>query len=117
MLIFNYYLANPCILSPCLNNGVCLPVDDADIVYQCNCRNGYFGKNCQFSSNPCSSYGLCSNGGYCLVNYLNQAYCSCPSGYYGQFCQICKIYLKLIIFYVLIFFFDQKIILVTIFHV
>ncbi|XP_041457289.1 fibropellin-1-like [Lytechinus variegatus] len=74
---------DPCLSSPCLNNGVC--VREAD-TFHCECAYQYYGRYCQYyGSDPCL-YFPCSNGGSCVTPY-GQAICSCPPGYSGIYCE------------------------------
>ncbi|KAI0218804.1 hypothetical protein LSAT2_029526 [Lamellibrachia satsuma] len=77
-----------CQPNPCKNRATC-SVDSSNS-YQCKCRNGYSGKNCERDAcrpSPCKHIGWCRrsfNGGY---------KCVCRKGYSGKNCEIdaCKV--------------------------
>ncbi|XP_066944466.1 uncharacterized protein [Macrobrachium rosenbergii] len=77
---------NACISNPCLNNGICLDIQeghDGD-TFQCLCRFGYRGRYCEQQTNLCESYP-CKNGGTCTGNHSTFT-CHCPSGWSGTQC-------------------------------
>ncbi|XP_038059975.1 uncharacterized protein LOC119730971 isoform X2 [Patiria miniata] len=56
--------------------------------YQCVCKNGLAGNNCQLA-NPCGG-AVCSNGGSCLLSSStdNAYFCQCPERYFGTNCEL-----------------------------
>ena len=56
---------------------------EEDIIYTCNCLNGWTGKNCSF----CNSNVTCLNNGTCNSN---NGTCNCIGGYTGTNCNNCK---------------------------
>uniref|UniRef100_A0A5F8H8T2 Slit homolog 1 protein n=1 Tax=Monodelphis domestica TaxID=13616 RepID=A0A5F8H8T2_MONDO len=78
---------NPCLSSPCQNQGSCQndPLDS----YRCACPSGYKGRDCEMSLNSCSS-GPCENGGTCHSGAGEGAgfTCSCPMGFEGPTCGV-----------------------------
>ena len=40
----NFILVDYCASSPCLNDGLCVPIPG---YYSCNCTVGFAGKNCE----------------------------------------------------------------------
>ncbi|CAF94128.1 unnamed protein product, partial [Tetraodon nigroviridis] len=77
---------NPCLSSPCLNQGVCQ--SDLMEIYRCSCPPGFKGKNCETALNACVS-NPCANGGTCRVDEEEEGeyICKCPLGFEGPTCQ------------------------------
>uniref|UniRef100_A0A665VJX1 Slit homolog 1 protein n=1 Tax=Echeneis naucrates TaxID=173247 RepID=A0A665VJX1_ECHNA len=75
---------NPCLSSPCLNQGICH--SDLVEIYRCSCPPGFKGKNCETALNPCASKP-CANGGTCQVSEDEEGHCICPLGFEGPMCQ------------------------------
>ena len=75
---------NPCLSSPCLNNGLC--VSRPGGFYQCICTSDFTGLNCESRINVCD--GLCKNDGTCVLNDLgsSKAKCLCKPGFTGLTC-------------------------------
>ncbi len=77
-----------CVSAPCLNGGTCI---DAVNGYQCQCRNGFTGLNCEKAIDYCSlnaNANQCLNGGTCRsISETASTVCDCPKGFTGQFCQ------------------------------
>lgn len=44
LFIFSHLVPDPCLPSPCLNNGTCI---NTDTTYQCRCARGFFGERCE----------------------------------------------------------------------
>lgn len=98
---------NPCKSNPCFNNGLCYNRQSS---YECQCPSGYYGTNCQVSSNTYSnlldvrscSPNPCMNGGSCQpailpfgsygqeVSSSNDIVCLCLEGFSGRYCEINK---------------------------
>ncbi|KAF5911264.1 hypothetical protein HPG69_019632 [Diceros bicornis minor] len=78
---------DPCLSSPCQNQGTCH--DDPLEVYRCACPSGYKGRDCEVSLDSCSSTP-CGNGGTCHPQEGEDAgfTCSCPTGFEGQTCGV-----------------------------
>ncbi|XP_044516143.1 slit homolog 1 protein [Gracilinanus agilis] len=78
---------NPCLSSPCQNQGTCQ--NDPLNSYRCACPSGYKGRDCEMSLNSCSS-GPCENGGTCHSQAGEGAgfTCSCPAGFEGPTCGV-----------------------------
>lgn len=78
---------NSCSISPCLNQGECIPLYEQHGRYVCNCKPGFNGPNCQYIMVGCGGSIACQNGGTCQTSANGAAYCSCPSGYIGTSCE------------------------------
>uniref|UniRef100_A0A8C3I7I1 Slit guidance ligand 3 n=1 Tax=Chrysemys picta bellii TaxID=8478 RepID=A0A8C3I7I1_CHRPI len=79
---------NPCLSSPCKNNGTCN--NDPVEFYRCTCPFGFKGRDCNMPINACIQ-NPCQNGGTCHLTEANKdgfRYCSCPLGYEGERCEI-----------------------------
>ncbi|XP_049927043.1 slit homolog 1a isoform X3 [Epinephelus moara] len=77
---------NPCLSSPCLNQGICH--SDAVEIYRCSCPPGFKGKNCEKALDACVC-NPCLNGGTCQANEDEEGdySCTCPLGFEGPTCQ------------------------------
>ena len=74
-----------CALSPCKNGGTCV---DGINSYNCQCKHGYTGDQCESNIDECAS-SPCLNGGTCKnSNSSNRYTCFCVLGYKGVNCQI-----------------------------
>ena len=73
-----------CASNPCQNGGTCLE-GVGTCRYDCTCKAGYSGAQCQTNINECASTP-CQNGGTC-TDLVNSYSCACRSGYYGSSCQ------------------------------
>ena len=71
---------NECASSPCGSNGDC-----KDLVnrYECVCKAGFRGINCEQNINDCKSDSSCYNGGTC-IDGINSFSCICARGYTGD---------------------------------
>uniref|UniRef100_A0A8C5IZE4 Slit guidance ligand 3 n=1 Tax=Junco hyemalis TaxID=40217 RepID=A0A8C5IZE4_JUNHY len=78
---------NPCLSSPCKNNGTCS--SDPVELFQCTCPFGFKGRDCSVPINSCIQ-NPCQNGGTCHLTEANKDgfSCSCPLGYEGERCEI-----------------------------
>uniref|UniRef100_A0A803STV9 Slit guidance ligand 3 n=1 Tax=Anolis carolinensis TaxID=28377 RepID=A0A803STV9_ANOCA len=78
---------NPCLSSPCKNNGTCN--NDPVEFYRCTCPFGYKGRDCSTPINACIQ-NPCQNGGTCHLTDTNQDgfSCSCPIGFEGKKCEV-----------------------------
>ena len=65
--------------NPCMNGALCNGSYEEDIIYTCNCLNGWQGKNCSI----CNSNSACLNGGTCNPS---SGICICAVGYSGTNC-------------------------------
>uniref|UniRef100_A0A8C4SD07 Slit homolog 3 (Drosophila) n=1 Tax=Erpetoichthys calabaricus TaxID=27687 RepID=A0A8C4SD07_ERPCA len=77
---------NPCLSSPCRNNGTCN--SDPSGLYHCTCPYGFKGRNCEAPLNACIA-SPCVNGGTCHLYPGNddQFSCVCPDGFEGERCE------------------------------
>ncbi|KAB0349166.1 hypothetical protein FD754_014023 [Muntiacus muntjak] len=78
---------DPCLSSPCKNNGTCSR-DPAEL-YRCACPYGYKGRDCTVPVNTCIQ-NPCLHGGTCHLSDTHKGgfSCSCPLGFEGQRCEI-----------------------------
>jgi Notch 1 len=67
-------LTGACLSSPCKNSVKCINIDDSN--YECVCKNGYTGVNCDQKENFCLS-NPCKNGGVCEA-HVDGYVCLCP---------------------------------------
>ncbi|XP_060601104.1 uncharacterized protein LOC132754484 [Ruditapes philippinarum] len=73
---------DPCLSSPCQNNGFCFRTDQDK--YRCVCSDKYHGENCE--KGPCQpADNNCQNGAYCQVDN-GVATCICKAGFFGPTC-------------------------------
>ncbi|EJD75084.1 cadherin domain-containing protein [Loa loa] len=80
----NAIVSAPCAVSPCENEGTCIP--SGQKTYNCVCPPRYTGNNCEIDLTPCVSHP-CPRGVEC-INLHNDFYCSCPHGFTGKTCQL-----------------------------
>ncbi|XP_065651707.1 fibropellin-1 isoform X10 [Hydra vulgaris] len=77
---------NHCHPQPCLNNGVCHPVD-YNPFFICQCKVGFIGIKCNETNpcypNPCKNNGVCSHNGTDVT-------CVCSPKFTGAFCEKSK---------------------------
>ncbi|CAF4322759.1 unnamed protein product, partial [Adineta steineri] len=52
-------LESPCVSSPCLNNGQCIPTDTHS--YKCECPTGFDGKICELDATVCHTQQPCGS--------------------------------------------------------
>ncbi|XP_022088720.1 uncharacterized protein LOC110978214 isoform X2 [Acanthaster planci] len=78
-------LANPCAASSCYNGGTCYLSASISPGYFCQCRERYFGSNCEIFDDPCNS-NPCMNGATCQGTSEGFT-CICSSEFLGQFCE------------------------------
>ncbi|KAK7903933.1 hypothetical protein WMY93_016540 [Mugilogobius chulae] len=67
---------------PCKNGGTCKNTEPDE--YQCDCPDGYSGKNCEIAEHACVS-NPCANGGTCH-EVPSGFECHCPPGWSGPTC-------------------------------
>ena len=75
-------LSNPpdsdeCQGKPCINAMSCKNLEGD---YQCECRPGWRGKNCDKNINDC--VGQCFNGATC-IDLVDDYHCACAMGFAG----------------------------------
>jgi hypothetical protein len=68
-----------CQSAPCQNNGTCVRSGSS---YQCFCKMGYEGANCQHNIDDCAGKP-CLNGGTC-IDQLNGFKCQCSADTTGR---------------------------------
>lgn len=76
---------NECASNPC-NNADSVCSTPAVGMYQCSCKNGLSGPNCDQKSDACVSRP-CKNGGLCIPQLGNSFSCVCMEGFTGAFCE------------------------------
>ena len=76
---------DPCILSPCQNEGVCVFNLSIPHGYSCECSMGYSGLNCEVSIPTCELLFPCQNGGTC-INSVTSYLCKCSLPFTGKNC-------------------------------
>uniref|UniRef100_A0A3Q2ZBX8 Slit homolog 2 (Drosophila) n=1 Tax=Kryptolebias marmoratus TaxID=37003 RepID=A0A3Q2ZBX8_KRYMA len=78
---------NPCLSSPCKNNGTC--ANDPVHYYCCTCPYGFKGQNCEQPIHACIS-NPCQNGGTCHLKEGEGSnfWCVCKEGFEGDACEI-----------------------------
>ncbi|XP_022093080.1 fibropellin-1-like [Acanthaster planci] len=75
--------ASLCQPKTCQNGATCI---DLVVDYQCNCLDGFEGKNCETNIDDCAEQP-CLNGGAC-VDLVNGYRCDCLDGFEGKDCEI-----------------------------
>ncbi|UJR07518.1 hypothetical protein I4U23_011807 [Adineta vaga] len=91
MLKFPTWIANktdhPCANNTCNQNSTCMPVLNQKNTYYCSCKNGFYGANCEFHDQRCSTY--CSNNALCHYHNIREnPTCLCSKSYYGPQCNL-----------------------------
>ncbi|KAF5294801.1 hypothetical protein FQA39_LY00285, partial [Lamprigera yunnana] len=76
---------NPCSSVPCLNGGVCLPLDSTR--YRCDCKQSFLGDFCENRLDPCLS-NPCKGGSTCDSLSTGKYFCKCPPGRKGSACEL-----------------------------
>ena len=64
----------------CSGRGICT---DADGAYNCNCDEGYIGRDCEISESDCR-LEFCNGRGECMEDFS----CKCDTGFAGNICQV-----------------------------
>ena len=72
---------NECASNPCSNGGRCINGQD---YYQCECRQGFFGFDCQYEIDECLS-NPCTAGSTC-IDEIGKYRCICVDGFTGNNC-------------------------------
>lgn len=67
-----------CLSEPCINAVSCVNLAGS---YQCRCRRGWTGKDCDRNINDC--VGQCLHGATC-IDLVNDYHCACQPGYTGN---------------------------------
>ena len=67
-----------CLEEPCKNAVSCRNLEGD---YECECRAGWVGKDCQTNINDC--YGQCLNGATC-IDLVDDYHCACANGFRGM---------------------------------
>jgi len=75
---------NPCLSSPCVNNGICLS-SSLTYNYTCVCPANYTGYRCEDFLGACTPT-ICQNGGTCVYNGQNAISCLCSPLWTGTLC-------------------------------
>ncbi|KAK6177684.1 hypothetical protein SNE40_015737 [Patella caerulea] len=77
---------NPCKSMPCKYEATCIMLDSVN--YQCLCKEGYKGLNCEELTDPCASQP-CQFGGSCSSSTEERTgfYCTCPDSRMGNRCE------------------------------
>ncbi|CAM4936556.1 unnamed protein product [Rotaria socialis] len=83
---------NSCRKHRCLKNSICRPLFSKTNSYYCSCKQGYYGKHCQFRNEQCHVY--CSAQSICKGGYRDQdigiqrPLCICPRDRFGPRCNL-----------------------------
>ncbi|KAL8626002.1 hypothetical protein ACOMHN_012594 [Nucella lapillus] len=78
-----------CDVSPCENNGTCVPVSASPgaLPYRCTCREGFTGVNCERLLNQCEMTPNPCQQGICTSTIVNSYTCNCTgTGFRGKNC-------------------------------
>ncbi|XP_056266802.1 protein delta homolog 2 [Pseudoliparis swirei] len=73
---------------PCQNGATCVMEDSAG--YTCLCPGGFYGRNCQLKTGPCTQRrSPCKNGGLCedADGFAVDLACRCLAGFTGRRCE------------------------------
>jgi len=82
---------NPCLVNPCLNEGVCILLPDKinlnTLDFYCKCSDNYNGSRCEEKIDRCEKQ-TCSNNGYCVDENNNGTSCVCKQYFSGSNCEV-----------------------------
>ena len=82
---------NPCLVNPCLNEGVCILLPDKinlnTLDLYCSCSDNYNGSRCEEKIDRCQKQA-CSNNGYCVDENNNATSCVCKQYFSGPNCEL-----------------------------
>ncbi|XP_022668849.1 basement membrane-specific heparan sulfate proteoglycan core protein-like isoform X5 [Varroa destructor] len=76
----------PCHINPCFNGGICRERGAGSQDYECICRSGFEGPNCERGDSVCQREEPCANGALCRPLNASEFVCACPKGYTGRRC-------------------------------
>lgn len=82
LLYFSHTETLECAVKPCLNGGKCV---EGPMMYNCECKAGFTGANCQFEIDECASMP-CPRGMEC-IDKVATFQCVCPRGRTGKNCE------------------------------
>lgn len=76
---------NDCASNPCMNGGHCIDLKDN---FQCQCKEGFWGKFCELEVDNCALQP-CKNNGTCINKVFNKRrsfYFCCLFGFFFSIC-------------------------------
>ncbi|CAF1380624.1 unnamed protein product [Rotaria sordida] len=83
---------NACLSNSCSINSTCYPILNTNTSFICQCKSGFYGKNCEYISNICIS--RCTPNSICrptyrgIINGMDHPLCICPINRFGPTCHI-----------------------------